>query len=946
MMNSLSGISTQISGLSAQTLELEALFKRLKSGHSLITGNSRLAHVLTNQYNQWRADQGDRQWQSPLISSWNVWLDKLWEAASLQGMTGTLRAVPGNRQLISLWESTLKNEPLTHQLLRPESLANQLCKTRGLVLDWQLDRNDPAWFCGDNENHAAFNQWNKAFEKRCEKGHWISPEDRLPPLCKALKGGLLPASDNIDLLGFDEFSPAQADVLSALINNGNGVCRLTIASRQNKALLRKYRDSKHELQQMARWARYWFEKEPDSTIAIVVLDLEARRQVVERQLDEILTPGNQTAEQRAKPWNISMGVPLTRVPMIETAFDLLKLLDERIDIQAIGRVLRSPWLRGSNGERNMRALLEKCLRDQYPRQLKLGELIYRAGEIKKRNHHGELLPPDEQQPQPWNSPELTAILGVLSRFRNDHNRSLPASAWAESFNRLLLSLGWPLSEDFPQQSVQDQAYNWQALQSWRDGLRELASLDATTNGLERKTAIIQLKQICRERVFQAHTPNARIQVLGLYEVNGLRFDHLWVVGLHNDNWPASAKPNPFIPGGLQREANLPNSSPQRELEVAKTITQRLLETSPDCVFSYPGQIDGEDVLPSPLLAVDTIDVQSEPPSWQGKDWRSIIADAEKPQIGPLGTPGQLIHSTAIGGSSILKNQALCPFRAFASNRLGADGLETPVDGISPILHGLLVHRVLELFWKEIKTQAALLQLDQETLSAQVRKHVDFVTSDDRGLKQRPAFRLVESDRIQRHVMDYLALEKQREAFEVVAFEEKIRTEINGQTINLVIDRIDRVAAGDEIIIDYKTGLEDPKKWFGERPENPQLPLYAITAKKSPAGVVFGIIRDDGCHYKGVVKRGGLLPELPPKETKANQYLVDAGNDLPKTIADWRQVLKNLMTDFLAGESAIDPKHGLNTCNNSYCNLQSFCRVGDLEQQRKTRRNKEQQEFSS
>ena len=48
MMNSLSGISTQISGLSAQTLELEALFKRLKSGHSLITGNSRLAHVLTN----------------------------------------------------------------------------------------------------------------------------------------------------------------------------------------------------------------------------------------------------------------------------------------------------------------------------------------------------------------------------------------------------------------------------------------------------------------------------------------------------------------------------------------------------------------------------------------------------------------------------------------------------------------------------------------------------------------------------------------------------------------------------------------------------------------------------------------------------------------------------------------------------------------------------------
>ena len=135
------------------------------------------------------------------------------------------------------------------------------------------------------------------------------------------------------------------------------------------------------------------------------------------------------------------------------------MLDERIDIQAIGRVLRSPWLRGSIGERNKRALLEKCLRDQYPRQLKLGELIYRASEIKKRNHRGEPLPSDEQQPQPWNSPELTVILAVLSRFKSDNKRKLPASAWAESFDRLLVNLGWPLSEDLPQQSAQEQADN-------------------------------------------------------------------------------------------------------------------------------------------------------------------------------------------------------------------------------------------------------------------------------------------------------------------------------------------------------------------------------------------------------------------------------------------------------------------------------------------------------
>ena len=203
MIISDSDSSTHISGLSTQTLEYELLFRRLQSGYTLITGNSRLARVLTDQYNQWRIGRGDRQWSSPAITSWNLWLDKLWEAASLQGMSGTNRAVPGNRQLISLWESTLKTKQLTHQLLRPESLANQMKETRSLIAEWQLDLKDPSWLGGENENHAAFFQWSGAFEKRCEKDHWISPQDRLIPLCKALGEGLVPPSEHIDLLGFD-----------------------------------------------------------------------------------------------------------------------------------------------------------------------------------------------------------------------------------------------------------------------------------------------------------------------------------------------------------------------------------------------------------------------------------------------------------------------------------------------------------------------------------------------------------------------------------------------------------------------------------------------------------------------------------------------------------------------------------------------------------------------
>lgn len=940
MTNSDSEISTQIPGLLTQSLEYESLFLRVKAGHTLITGNSRLSRVLTGQYNQWRISQGDRQWQSPTIVSWNSWLDQYWETASLQGIAGSNRAIPGGRQLINLWENILKKEQMPHNLLRPESLASQLRETRRLITEWQLDMKDPAWFGHTNENHAAFHQWNAAFEKHCEHGGWLSPEDRTALLCKATRDRLLSASADIDLLGFDEFSPAQQELLSALIENGSRVCSLAVTSRQGKAVLWKSRDSKTELVQMARWVRYWFENEPGSRIAIVVPDLPARREQVERHLENILTPGSHKTDQQAKPWNISMGTPLARIPMIESAFDLLKLLEYRIDIQDIGRVLRSPWLRGSAAERNNRALLEKCLREKYPRQLKLGEVLYRSSEIRKHDHHHQELPEDQHEPQVWNCPQLTTVLKALKQFDGENKSQRLASAWAESFDQLLVRVGWPLANETgnelpPDEWTQEQSHNWQALQFWRESLRELASLDATAAMLGRQAAINQLKQICRDKIFQPRTPAAPIQVLGLYEVNGLRFDHLWVVGLHNDNWPPTAKPDPYIPGKLQKAANLPKSSPQRELAVARTITRRLLATAPDCVFSYPGQLDGEDVLPSPLLECDDIETIDEPAGWQGADWPSVVAASGKPFIGQLESPGALVHGTARGGSSILKHQALCPFRAFASNRLGADGLETPADGISPMLHGSLVHSVLEHFWRETKTHSGLMKLDEEALGSRVRKHVNFVTNGERGLQQRPAFREVEAARVYRHVMNFLQEDMKRGAFEVVGFEREILPDIKGQPIRLIIDRIDRLASGEEIIIDYKTGRVEPKKWFGERPEDPQLPLYAISAEKIPAAVVFGILREDGCAFNGVVTRDDLLPGLPPKETKSTRELVEAGRDMPGTIKNWRQTLHRLMADFLAGKAAVDPKGSTEICEKSYCQLQSLCRVSELVQQQKT-----------
>jgi probable DNA repair protein len=469
---------------------------------------------------------------------------------------------------------------------------------------------------------------------------------------------------------------------------------------------------------------------------------------------------------------------------------------------------------------------------------------------------------------------------------------------------------------------------------WQDALRELASLNATAGGMDAAQAIGQLEQICRRRVFQPGSTPSNIQVLGHYEVTGLRFDHLWVLGLHGENWPPPARPNPFLPAALQRGADLPHASPQRELEVAKTVTRRLLATANETVFSYPGTLEGEPLLPSPLLeGLETVG-EGELPLWPDRDGSDAIAHAGGLRRDALTGPGPLHAPKARGGSAILRNQALCPFRAFAVSRLGAEGLESPVDGISPLLHGSLLHRLLERFWAVTVNQENLLALDEESIRERLETLVSEVVQEDRGLNQRPQFRDVEARRLLRLALRHLALERTRDPFEVIGFEQEVIESFGDQNIRLIIDRIDRLASGGEAIIDYKTGRVDPKKWFGERPEDPQLPLYAISAAETPAAVVFAVLRDDECSYKGVVTETGQFPDLPPRPSKSNEALRRAGESMPATVKQWREVLHGLMADFLAGRAAVDPKDGRQTCDDSYCDLQPLCRIAELDQWRR------------
>jgi ATP-dependent helicase/DNAse subunit B len=144
------------------------------------------------------------------------------------------------------------------------------------------------------------------------------------------------------------------------------------------------------------------------------------------------------------------------------------------------------------------------------------------------------------------------------------------------------------------------------------------------------------------------------------------------------------------------------------------------------------------------------------------------------------------------------------------------------------------------------------------------------------------------------------------------------------TINTRIDRIDTLSDGSMLVIDYKTGASSPASWWGERPDDPQLPLYGsmISDTSSPvAGLAFAEINAKTTAYKGVGQADCAEPLLAWNA----KHATDSGaQDWPQLREHWLTVLAKLADDFIAGEAAVAPKKPPESCR--FCDYHSVCRI--------------------
>jgi probable DNA repair protein len=895
------------------------LLDALADGAVVVTGNARLSRSLLAAYERRMLADGRHAWATPAVMPLSAWLVNRYSEAALYS-AAPLPYLLAAEQEEQVWAAIIRQD--SDALLRADATARRARGAWKLVHYWCLDLSDRRF--ADNDNTSAFRQWALRFRAHCVQHQQVA-ESELPSLLAPLAArGICPLPERLLLAGFYEREPALEALAAVLRGAGCALEWVDPTGVPGRPRRLRADDPQQEMAWAAAWARNLLEADPKARIGIVVPDLAGRRAALDHLLRKTLDPASlhPAAPSGGQPWNLSLGRPLSDEPVVAAALGLLGLIKAPADTAALGSLLASPhWALPRDAMERRADLGRRALLDRRLRAIGESEVYLRTVRFEAQRSNRDGLP------EAWNNPALAARLDALLQ----QSRSLPGradtDAWAAVFTAWLKTAGWPDGRALA-------SAEFQAVEAWNELLSRFSGLADFAGGLTRGEALALLNRLAGDTIFQPRAGDAPVQVLGLHEANGQMFDHLWVMGLHDSAWPPPSGPDPFIPLALQRERGMPHSDPDRERAWAARVTEQLGAAAPEVIFSFPGRDGAEELACSPLIA--GLEAMETPTRAVARDgWAERIRQSAVPEPLPARAPLPLRLSKVTGGSRVFANQAACPFRAFAEHRLGARPLDRLQVGLGPMRSGTLMHRALELLWRELETQQALLELDQADLRALVQRCAAEALAVQR--RENPAtlaerYADLESGRLQDRIMAWLDVERQRGPFRVIGFEEHREFAAGGVQVNLKLDRIDELEDGARVVLDYKTGKVWPARWFGERPEDPQLPLYGVAAQAaaaaepgagSVAAVAFAQIRPELSAFSGVVRGEGVLPGLPPNR---KGELKDAAEHWPRVLEEWRAVLERLGAEFRAGRAEVDPKNGLATCRNSYCELAALCRI--------------------
>jgi ATP-dependent helicase/nuclease subunit B len=725
---------------------------KLEAGATLLTPNRRLALHLKREFDEAQFSAGRAVWPTADILPWTAWLERAYEDALHSRHAPQLPLLLSASQELALWESAIRDSEFSRTLLSPSSASSDCREAWRLVHAWRLrSRLDSAEV---NEDARAFVDWAGRYERACSKGRYTDASRLADVVAPLLASPAIGKPGVLLTFGFDVATLQQRDCLAALAATGVAIEQVEGEEQQSGAVRMGFVSARDELRACARWARARLEQNPAAHIGVVVPEFAQRRDLVRRQFSSVMQldyalPG---VGGDALPFNISLGVALSSYPLVHDALLLLELSGREIEFARVSRLVRSPFVEAAESELPARARVDAELRRRAPTSLSLDTLLRLMG-----------------APNAPRAPILLQRLSQLADFRKAElfGVKLP-SEWAKAMSQALSVAG------FPGERGLDSA-EYQTLKKWHEVVADFATLDRVAGRMGYAQACARLSRLAGDALFQPEAADVPIQILGVLESNHLQFDHLWVTGLTEDAWPIPLRPNPFVPIRLQREAGIPEADAAASLELDRRITNGWLAAAPEVVMSHPQREDDREILPSPLiagLAGARLEDLALPGLITLRDAINLSASVESNE--DAHAPALEISTVHDGGTMVFRDQAACPFRAFARHRLGAEGLENPQPGLDARDRGTLLHAVLAGAWKAIRSKRQLDAMADGEIDGLLQAcAADAIAriSRRRGEALPDRFAALEKSRLVALGKAWLAFERQRADFSVSRIEQ-------------------------------------------------------------------------------------------------------------------------------------------------------------------------------
>lgn len=866
----------------------------LERGGTLIVPSRQRAAALRIAHTAAQLRLGRRVWSSPDILPWGAWLERGMDAARARGHT-VPRRLSGSEAWL-LWRDAVREACSGLMVLSPDALIDSVCRGVDLLEDYGLEPR------ADSAPEAAVLLLARAhMRRRCSElgalrsSSWVDCEPYLQAALPAL------------MLGFQSIGSARRAWLERIgVSIASPVARSSAlergVARAERSLI--FEDPEHEAEAAAQWCAAQIARDPSARLLLVVLELRKQRHWWERALSQrldyrlILEPARSQAEGA---FAIEGGQPLHEYALINSALKLIALACGQGDFKALSTVLRSPFL--DTAGRDSRLRIDVWLREHNMGAGQLANLAALPGRLAQGLGQSAALA--------W-----LALAEALAALESEAQAALAtASQWAQRFASLLARVGWP-----------GEALNsaeQQVRMRFDQLLGEFSTITITPQRMSRQHAGEQLLELAARVAFEPASDDVAVTVTATLDDPIVQYDGIWVAGLSAEAWPPAASPDPLIPIGLQAATGMPMASPEGQLQLAHEALERWRQATPSLTLSC-ARSDGElPLAPSPLLPLvedstpaGNLDDVHETPAFALEPWIVAHAPALEAWSDVRGPAWPAQHALR-GGTYLLELQSLCPFRSFARLRLQARELPEPEPGIDPRLRGQILHRVLELFWDATRDSGTLQRRAPEETLALIHSSIERALAEVEARLAgtlEPALLSREGARSAHLLRELIAWERTREPFEVIQLEASQSCAIGGASLQLRLDRVDRLGDGGLLVIDYKSGAARAFDAYAQRSTQPQLLAYATAAGERTAGVLALYAGREGLKLRGIADRPGRVPRLRKTADSAQAWSI--------LLEQWRAQLQALVQEYLSGYAAVQPQRG--ACDTCY--LQAFCRV--------------------